>query len=103
MTTMNVSFPSPAEVDLTEAGSRFNLTASRYTNVSALVRKYYLFGNGVGGEIYLCKSRTEAEAMCMPEWTALVGGIYGADPLVEYFETPVIVDDVTREIETSTA
>ncbi len=103
MITAIVRFPLPAEVDLGEAESRFKETAPRYAGVGGLVRKYYLFGNGVGGGVYLWKTRAEAEAMYTPEWTARIAGIYGAEPVVEYFETPVIVDNVSGEIETSTA
>ncbi len=103
MITAIVRFPLPDEVDLAEAESRFKETAPRYTDVSGLLRKYYLFGNGSGGGVYLWKTRAEAEAMYTPEWSARIAGIYGADPVVEYFETPVIVDNVSGEIETSTA
>lgn len=103
MITAIVRFPLPAEVDLAEAKSRFEQTAPRYTDVSGLLRKYYLFGNGSGGGVYLWKTRAEAEAMYTPEWSARIAAIYGADPRVEYFETPVIVDNVSGEIETGSA
>jgi hypothetical protein len=54
-------------------------------------------GATVGG-IYLWNSRSEAEAVYTASWRAFVREKYGTDPTVSYFESPVMVDNVTQQI-----
>jgi hypothetical protein len=54
-------------------------------------------GSTAGG-IYLWKSRADADAMYTESWRAVVREKYGAEPSVTYFETPVVVDNVSDEI-----
>jgi len=53
---------------------------------------------GTAGGVYLWKSREDAERLYTEEWKAFVCEKYGATPSVTYFESPVVVDNVTREI-----
>jgi hypothetical protein len=58
-------------------------------------RKYYLRsedGLRVGG-IYLWETRAAAEAVYSVEWKARVTQLYGAEPEISWFDTPVIVDN----------
>jgi hypothetical protein len=64
------------------------------------VRKVYVLsedGSTAGG-IYLWNSRADADAMYTESWRAFVRGKYGTDPSVTYFDSPVVVDNVTNEI-----
>ncbi len=65
-----------------------------------LLRKYYLFepDTGVGGGCYLFQTRIAAEAVFNEDWRALIKDKYGAEPTIKYFETPVVVDNVSNEI-----
>ena len=68
----------------------------RYTRgcVGSL-RKYYLRsenGRHVGG-IYLWETRAAAEAVYNVDWMARVKQLYGAEPQISWFDTPVIVDN----------
>ena len=66
-----------------------------------LVRKCHVLGDdGTGGGVYLWESREAAEALYDGAWHAMIRQRYGAEPSVRYFETPVIVDNLTGEIQT---
>ncbi|HET9902695.1 MAG TPA: monooxygenase [Xanthobacteraceae bacterium] len=75
----------------------FNSSAPRYRNLPGLVRKYYLFGDGQGGGVYLWKSRADAERLYTAEWRKGIADRYGSEPEITYFESPVIVDNAGGE------
>src|SRR4030081_3842394 len=94
----NFQLPKPVTRD--EACSIFLSTAPTYQGVTGLFRKSYVVsedGSSVGG-IYLWNSRAEAEAMFTQSWRAYVREKYDSYPSVTYFESPVVVDNVTHEI-----
>jgi len=51
----------------------------------------------------LWKSREEADRVYTEEWKAFVRGKYGTDPMIEYLECPVIVDNISNEIISDTS
>jgi hypothetical protein len=100
MITAITKFELPKSVTREEARSIFLSTAPNYLDVPGLVRKCYILsqdGNTVGG-IYLWNSRAEAEAMYTETWREFVREKYDTDPSVTYFDTPVVVDNLTHEI-----
>jgi len=100
MITTMTSFPLSKPVTREEARSIFLSTASTYQGVPGLIRKVYVLpqdGTTVGG-IYLWKSREDAEKMYTEAWHAFVRLRYGADATVTYFESPVVVDNLTEQI-----
>ena len=100
MITTIVQIKGPAPMSLDKARDVFTSTASRYRDVSGLIRKYCLLsedGKTAGG-VYLWESRDAAEAMYNPEWFAFIREKYGVDPEVAYFASPVVVDNLTAEI-----
>ncbi len=98
MITAVVQFPLPAGVTRAEAAALFQGSAPKYRGLPGLVRKYYLFGDGVGGGVYLWKSREDAERVYDAAWRMMIRERYGADPSIAYFDTPVVVDNTTGEI-----
>jgi hypothetical protein len=65
-----------------------------------LIRKYYLVsedGGTVGG-VYLWKSREDAERLYTKDWKNFVKEKYGGEPSILYFHSPVVVDNLTKEI-----
>lgn len=100
MITAVVQFKLPKQTSLEEATSIFQSTAPRYRGMSGLARKYYLFDaqTGKGGGCYLFESRAAAEAIFNDEWRALIKDKYGGEPEIQYFDTPVVVDNVVGEI-----
>jgi hypothetical protein len=100
MITVITSFQLPKPITREEARKIFLSTAPRYRGVAGLFRKCYVLsqdGKSAGG-IYLWNSRAEAEAVYTEAWSALAAQTYGAQPSVTYFESPVVVDNVTHEI-----
>jgi hypothetical protein len=100
MITVITTFQLKKPVTREEARSIFLSTAPTYHGVAGLFRKSYVVsedGSSVGG-IYLWNSRAEAEAMYSESWRAYVREKYDSDPSVTYFDSPVVVDNVTHEI-----
>jgi hypothetical protein len=101
MITAIVRFKLPAPMSREKAQGLFLGTAPKYRDASGLIRKYYLLsadGSTAGGA-YLWRSRDDAERVYTVEWKQLISKTYGAEPKVEYFETPVIVDNLSKSIE----
>ena len=100
MITALVQFALPAPISLAEATKRFESSAPKYQNLAGLVRKYYVRtedGRSAGG-IYLWESRAAAEAVYNGEWRERVEKLYGAKPTITWFDTPVIVDNLSGAI-----
>ena len=100
MITAVVQFKLTDGTSLEDATAIFQSTAPRYRGMTGLMRKYYLFDpdTGTGGGCYLFENRDAAEAVFNDAWRALIKDKYGADPGIHYFETPVVVDNVSNEI-----
>jgi len=100
MITTIVQFKLPEPVSRSKARELFLGSAPKYLNASGLVRKYYLLSDGgkTAGGVYLWESRQAAEAMFNAEWRQFIAEKYGAEPCVDYFETPVVVDNLTGEV-----
>jgi len=100
MITAVVRFKLTEGTSLDDAAAIFQGTAPRYRGMTGLLRKYYLFDpdTGTGGGCYLFESRDAAEAVFDDAWRALIKEKYGAEPNIDYFETPVVVDNVSDEI-----
>jgi hypothetical protein len=100
MITALVQFKLPQPVSREKAKEIFLSTAPKYRTTPGLVRKYYLISeDGVtAGGVYFWKSRKDAEGLYTREWKNFVFEKYGTPPSVTYFESPVVVDNVTNEI-----
>jgi hypothetical protein len=102
MITALVQFRLPQPVTLDKAKEIFTSTAPKYREVQGLIRKYYLLaedGQTVGG-VYLWRSRDEAEQFYTDDWRRFIREKYGdgAKPSLQYFSSPVIVDNLTGDI-----
>jgi hypothetical protein len=100
MITAITTFRLPKPITRDEARRIFLSTAPTYLGVPGLVRKVYVLsqeGDTAGG-IYLWNSRAEADAMYTDSWKAFVREKYGTDPSVTYFDSPVVVDNLTHDI-----
>jgi Putative mono-oxygenase ydhR len=95
MITALVQFNLPTPITLAEAAKRFEGSAPKYQNVPGLIRKYYIRSEDgrVAGGIYLWESREMAERIYNGEWRERVEKLYGAKPSINWFDTPVIVDN----------
>lgn len=105
MITVIVKFELPKTITRDQAREMFLSTAPKYKGMSGLIRKYYFVsedGKTAGG-VYLWKSREEADRVYTEEWKAFVRGKYGTDPMIEYLECPVVVDNISNEIISDTS
>ena len=85
-----------------EMKKRYHSSAPKYQNIAGLIRKYFLLsedGKNAAG-VYLFESREEAEKLYTPEWREYIKSSYGAEPVIEYFDFPVVVDNLSGEIRT---
>lgn len=100
MITAFVQFKIPSPMSQDQAKEVFMSTAPKYQAAPGLLRKYYLLsedGGTVGG-VYLWKSREDAESLYTKEWKNFVREKYGGEPTIVYFHSPVVVDNLTKEI-----
>lgn len=100
MITTITTFQLPKPITREEARSIFLGSAPNYQNVAGLLHKSYILsedGSTAGG-IYLWNSRADAEAMYTESWKDYIRQKYGTDPSVTYFDSPVVVDNLTHEI-----
>jgi Putative mono-oxygenase ydhR len=100
MITAIVQFKLPQPVSREKGQEIFLSTAPKYREVKGLIRKYYLLSldGGTAGGVYLWESKEKADALYTAEWKKFVQDKYGAPPSVTYFESPVLVDNLTGEI-----
>jgi len=100
MITALVQFRLPQPVTREKAREIFLSTAPKYRETPGLIRKYYLLSEdgATAGGVYLWKSKKDAEGLYTKEWENYIREKYGAPPAVTYFESPVIVDNVTHQI-----
>ena len=100
MITVIVEFKLPQPITNQQAREIFLSTAPKYQSVPGIIRKNYfvvLDGTKAGG-VYLWQSRKDADRLYTEEWKSFVHGKYGSDPSLTYLETPVVVDNVLKEI-----
>jgi len=100
MVTAFVQFKLPSATSREQAKEVFMSTAPKYQAAPGLIRKYYLLSEdgGTAGGVYLWQSREDAESLYTKEWKNFVKEKYGAEPAIVYFQTPVVVDNLTKEI-----
>jgi hypothetical protein len=100
MITALVQFRLPQPVTREKAQQLFVGTAPKYREATGLIRKYYLLSEdgGTAGGVYLWKSKKDAAGLYTKEWEKVIRERYGALPTVTYFESPVVVDNLTNEI-----
>ncbi|MBT8240715.1 MAG: monooxygenase [Acidimicrobiia bacterium] len=94
-----VRFPGTSTATTDQAAEIFAESAARYLNVPGLLGKAYMRSeDGSVGAVYWWTSRADAQAQFNMGWVEGVTEKYGAAPIVEYYETPIIVDNVTGTI-----
>lgn len=95
-----VRFRLDDSITLEDATRRFALSAPKYLGLPGLVRKHYVRaddGLTVGG-VYLWKDRASAEDCFAGAWYDRVRILYGVEPNIEWFETPIGVDNLLDRI-----
>ncbi len=101
--TAIVRFTLPEGRTREETAAAFEKSAPLYRDVQGLVRKYYLVSEDArtGGGVYLFESRADAERLYDDAWRAGLRERLGVEASVEYFDSPVIVDNEAGAISTA--
>ena len=90
-----VLFPTAGSLSLEEATTHFNTTAPAYRGRDGLHAKAYIYAEDSAelGGFYLWESREAAEALYTDAWRARATEIYGVEPVVRYFDVPVLIEN----------
>ena len=101
--TAIVRFALPEGKTREAATAAFEASAPLYRGVQGLIRKYYLLSEDgrTGGGVYLFNSRADAERLYDAAWRAGLRERLGVEPSIEYFDSPVIVDNDAGAISTA--
>lgn len=100
MITEIVTFQLPAGSKQQDILAAFDKTAATWGQNPDLIRKYYLYDaeNGIAGGVYLWREKKHALKWHGEEFRQRVKELYGAHPISQYFETPIVVDNIIGEI-----
>ena len=101
MITEIVTFKLPPGSKREDIFAAFDKTAMTWSQNPDLIRKNYLYDadNAIGGGVYLWKEKAHALKWHGAEFRKRVKELYGAEPTSQYFETPIVVDNVSGDIE----
>lgn len=94
-----VSFALPAGMSREEVIEGMREVAPNWRRNPDLIRKTFLYdpANSRTGALYLWKHRAAAEAAHDAAWRQRVCDRYGSVPTLQYFETPLVVDNALGE------
>jgi len=99
MITAMVQFTLPEALDRGQGREAFWATAPRYRAVEGLVRKYYLLSeDGLTAAGSTCGGHGRMGSASTTGVAEFIAQRYGSQPVVTWFETPVIVDNLSGEI-----
>ena len=94
-----VTFAADNNRDQDELRAVLEEAGPRYVDVPGLRRKYFIYGDGVGGGVYEWESRAAADAFYNDEWRAGALARFGAEPQVDFYQAPAIADGVSHRFE----
>jgi hypothetical protein len=103
MITEYVLFDLPPGITRAEVVAGMREVAPRWRAEAALVRKTFVHDPvaNQAGAFYLWTDRAAAERAHDAAWRQRIRDRYGSDPVVRYFDTPLVVDNALgRTIET---
>jgi len=100
MITEIVTFKLPEGMTHEDLVANFEKTAPTWNANPDLIRKNYLIdmGNGLAGGVYLWKDRSQAEKWHGQVFRDKVKEVYGSEPDIRLYKTPIVVDNVVNEI-----
>lgn len=100
MITEYVLFSLPAGITREEVVAGMHEAAPRWRREADLIRKTFIYdaGRRQAGAFYLWHNRAAAERAHDDAWRQRIRASYGSEPVVEYFETPLVVDNALDRI-----
>ncbi|MBX3503028.1 MAG: monooxygenase [Alphaproteobacteria bacterium] len=99
MITEIVTFSIPEGMAREEVVANYRRSAPTWRANPDLIRKNYLFDaeSRRAGGVYLWRSMDAARRARDAAWLERVRRNYGSEPVVQYFETPLIADNALGE------
>ena len=100
MTTSITRFQLPSGIPTEKVKNGFLEVAPKFKHPTGLLRKYFLISEDgkTGGGVYLWNSMEEARTFTEGVLRKMIRDKFQVEPSIEYYEAPVIVDNVTSEI-----
>ena len=100
MITVIVYFKLPEGITREEIIPKFEQTTQKWLDNQDLIRKNYLIDldKGIAGGVYLWKEKMHAKIWLGAEFRKMVKDNYGEEPTFQFFETPIVVDNITGDI-----
>ena len=100
MITVIVNFKLPDGIKREEIISKFEQTAQKWRDNQDLIYKNYLIDldSGIAGGVYLWKEKIHASIWLGAEFRKMVKENYGEEPTFQFFETPIVVDNIAGDI-----
>ena len=100
MTTSITRFPLPTGIPTEAIKKGFLEVAPKFKHPAGLVRKYFLIAEDgkTGGGVYLWNSMEQARTFSEGVLRPMIREKFRVEPSIEYFDAPVIVDNLTSEI-----
>ena len=80
--------------------SKFEQNTQKWRDNQDLICKNYLIDldRGIAGGVYLWMEKMHAEIWLGAEFRKMVKDNYGEEPTFQFFETPIVVDNITGYI-----
>jgi hypothetical protein len=100
MITEIVTFGIPDGMTRDEVFANYRRGAPRWRANPDLIRKSYIFdaGRRQAGAVYLWRSLDAAHRARDAAWRDRIRRTYGSEPVVQYFETPLVADNALGAI-----
>tara|TARA_B100001123_G_C14614219_1_gene751078 strand:- start:109 stop:426 length:318 start_codon:yes stop_codon:yes gene_type:complete len=98
--TVIVNFKLPDGMIREEIISKFEQSTQKWRDNSDLISKNYLIDldRGIAGGVFLWNQKIHAEIWLGAEFRKMIKEKYGAEPTLQFFETPIVVDNIAGDI-----
>ncbi|HET7490419.1 MAG TPA: hypothetical protein VFK01_00940 [Bradyrhizobium sp.] len=100
MITEIVLFRLPDGMSREDAIAKYRLSIPTWQANSDLIRKAFLFDENSrrGGGVYHWKTLEAAKQGHGPEFQRRIQATFGSAPEFQYFETPILLDNSTKQV-----
>ena len=93
-----VMFDLPKGISRAEVVAGMQEVAPRWRANPDLIRKTFLYdpAGGQAGALYLWRRKADAARWHDAAWRKRIVDAYGSEPVIRYFETPLVVDNALQ-------
>jgi hypothetical protein len=100
MITSITRFQLPSGIPSEAVKNGFREVAHHFKHPSGFLRKYFLISEDAktGGGVYLWNSMEEARTFSEGVLRPMIRNKFNVEPSIEYYDAPVVVDNITSEI-----